>query len=539
MTESYETTNRREFLKTLGLAAAAMPVAVEFAVARSNSNAGKKPRNVIFILSDDHRYDFMGFLNKPKFLETPNMDRMAREGAYIKNATVTTALCSPSRASILTGQYTHKHGVVDNNTRVPEGTRFFPQDLQKAGWQTAFMGKWHMGHDSDEPRPGFDKWISFRGQGVYFNPTFNIDGKQVKREGHVSDLLTDYALDWLGNDCKPDKPFMLYLSHKAVHAMFEPAKRHLGKYQNVELEYPKSMADTEENYKGKPNWVKEQRNSWHGVDYMYHGQMDFDTFYRRYCETLLGVDESIGRIIKFLEDNSLAEDTLVMYMGDNGFVFGEHGLIDKRHMYEESMRVPFLAWCPGMIKPMWRGRPGLGAVGVSPSERGQDTNVTHLVNGEKQGQDALATLVIEELIQNIDIAPTILDIAGLEISPRMDGKSFLPILQGKKIPWRDSAFYEYYWERNFPHTPTTHGVRTDRYKYIHYHGIWDIDELYDLKNDPEEMNNLIDSPEHQKLVKQLNDRMFEWLEKTDGMLIPLRRDTGGRAVERNPDKIRQ
>lgn len=500
MAESHTTTNRREFLKTLGLTTAVIPFAVESAFAQPAPNAGIKPRNVIFILSDDHRYDFMGFLNKAKFLETPNMDRMAREGAYIKNATVSTALCSPSRASILTGQYAHKHRVVDNNTRVPEGTRFFPQDLQKAGWQTAFMGKWHMGQASDEPKPGFDKWVSFRGQGVYFNPTFNIDGKQVKNEGHVSDLLTDYALDWIKNDCDRDKPFMLYLSHKAVHAMFEPAKRHLGKYENVELEYPQSMAYTEENYKGKPDWVKEQRNSWHGVDYMYHGQMDFDTFYRRYCETLLSVDESIGRVIKYLEDNNLAEDTLVMYMGDNGFVFGEHGLIDKRHMYEESIRVPFLAWCPGMIK---------------------------------------SGSVIEELIQNIDIAPTILDVAGLETPERMDGKSFLPILQGKKIPWRDAAFYEYYWERNFPQTPTTHGVRTDRYKYIHYHGIWDIDELYDLKNDPEEMKNLIDSPEHQKLIKQLNDRMFDWLEKTDGMLIPLRRDSGGRAVERNPDKIRK
>jgi len=490
MTESHTTTNRREFLKKLGLATAAIPFAVEPAMTKPASNSGRKPRNVIFILSDDHRYDFMGFLNKPKFLETPNMDRMAREGAYIKNATVSTALCSPSRASILTGQFAHKHGVVDNNTRVPEGTRFFTQDMQKAGWQTAFMGKWHMGGASDEPRPGFDKWVSFRGQGVYFDPTFNIDGKKVKREGHVSDLLTDYALDWIKNDCDSGKPFMLYLSHKAVHAMFEPAKRHLDKYENVKLEYPKSMAYTEENYKGKPDWVKEQRNSWHGVDHMYHGQMDFDTFYRRYCETLLSVDESIGRVIKYLEE----------YMGDNGFVFGEHGLIDKRHMYEESMRVPFLAWCPGMIKP--------GSV-------------------------------VEQLIQNIDIAPTVLDVAGLEIPDRMDGKSFLPILQGKKITWRDSAFYEYYWERNFPHTPTTHGVRTDRYKYIHYHGVWDIDELYDLKNDPEEMNNLIDSPEHQKLIKQLNNRMFDWLEKTDGMLIPLRRDTAFRAVERNPDKIRK
>ena len=500
MTKSYKTTNRREFLKSLGLATVALPFATGCATAQPLINAGKKPRNVIFILSDDHRYDFMGFLNKPKFLKTPNMDRMAREGAYIKYATVSTALCSPSRASILTGQFAHRHGVVDNNSRVPAGTRFFSQDLQKAGWQTAFMGKWHMGHASDEPRPGFHKWISFKGQGVYFNPTFNIDGKRVKRQGHVSDLLTEYALDWLKNDRDQDKPFLLYLSHKAVHGMFEPAKRHLGKYDDVKLEYPKSMANTEENYKGKPQWVKEQRNSWHGVDHMYHGQMDFDTFYRRYCETLLSVDESIGRVIKYLEGNNLAENTLVMYMGDNGFVFGEHGLIDKRHMYEESMRVPFLAWCPGMIEP--------GSV-------------------------------IEELIQNIDIAPTVMDVAGLNTPERMDGQSFLPILQGKKTPWRDNAFYEYYWERNFPHTPTTHGVRTNRYKYIHYHGIWDIDELYDLRNDPEEMNNLIDSPEHQDLIKQLNNRMFEWLEKSDGMLIPLRRDQGFRAIERNPDKIRK
>jgi N-acetylglucosamine-6-sulfatase len=500
MNKSHKIINRREFLKSLGVVAAAFPFATRYAFAHRSSGAHKKPRNVIFILSDDHRYDFMGFLNKPKFLKTPNMDRMAREGAYIKNATVSTALCSPSRASILTGQFAHRHGVVDNNTRVPAGTRFFVQDLQEVGWQTAFMGKWHMGHASDEPRPGFNKWISFKGQGVYFNPTFNIDGKQVKRKGHVSDLLTDYALNWLEDGRDQDRPFFLYLSHKAVHAMFEPAKRHHGKYENVELEYPKSMAYTEENYKGKPQWVKEQRNSWHGVDYMYHGQMDFDTFYRRYCETLLSVDESIGRIIDYLESNKLSEETLVMYMGDNGFVFGEHGLIDKRHMYEESMRVPFLAWCPGMIEP--------GSV-------------------------------FEELIQNIDIAPTVMDVAGLKTPRRMDGKSFLPILQGKKIPWRDAAFYEYYWERNFPHTPTTHGVRTNHYKYIHYHGIWDVDELYDLKNDPEEMANLIDSPEHQDLIKQLNSRMFEWLERTDGMLIPLRRDQGFRAIERNPEKIRK
>ncbi len=456
----------------------------------------KKTRNVIFILSDDHRYDFMGFLNKPDFLKTPNMDRMAHKGAYIKNATVSTSLCSPSRTSILTGQYAHKHGVVDNNTRVPEGTVFFPQYLQKAGYQTAFIGKWHMGR-SDKPRPGFDKWISFRGQGVYFDPVLNIDGKKVKRKGHISDILTQYAMDWLQKDRDPDKPYFLYLSHKAVHAMFKPAKRHLNKYEDVKLTYPDTMADTEENYKDKPAWVKAQRNSWHGVDYMYHGQMDFDTFYKRYCETLLGVDESIGKILDYVDDSGQADSTLVVYMGDNGFCFGEHGLIDKRHMYEASMRVPMLAYGPGIIKP---------------------------------------GTVIDELIQNIDIAPTILDIAGVRTPDNMDGQSFLKLLAGKRMPWRQEAYYEYYWERNFPQTPTVHGVRTRQFKYIHYHGIWDVDELYNLQKDPDEKHNLIHKPEHKKLVKQMNKKMYDWLERTNGMLIPLRRDQGGRLIERSPAK---
>ncbi len=450
--------------------------------------------NVIFILSDDHRYDFMGFMGKPKFLETPNMDRMAREGAHFENAFVTTSLCSPSRASILTGLFSHKHGIVDNQAPMPEGLTFFPQYLQEGGYETAFMGKWHMGHEDDNPKPGFDKWISFLGQGEYYNPTFNIDGKRKKVDGYITDLLTDYAVEWIRK--KREKPFFLYLSHKATHAMFKPAKRHLGKYDNVKIEYPANMADAEENYSGKPAWVKAQRNSWHGVKYMYHGQMDFDTFYRRYCETLLGVDESIGRILKTLEDTGLLENTLVLYMGDNGFSFGEHGLIDKRQMYEESMRVPLLAYGPGVIKP-----------------------------GTK----------IKQLVQNIDIAPTTLAVAGIKKPEQMDGESFLPLLKGEEIPWRDAVFYEYYWERNFPQTPTVHGIRTNRYKYMHFHGIWDIDELYDLKNDPDEMHNLINDPEHQERVKKVNKRDFDWLENTGGMYIPLRRDRGVRRDKRKPE----
>ncbi len=494
-TESFP--SRRSFLGSLGATAAALSfLGRKKAAAQTKlKKTGAKPRNVIFILSDDHRYDFMGFLNKPEFLETPNLDRMAKNGAYIKNATVSTSLCSPSRATVLTGQYAHKHGVVDNNVDIPEGTTFFPEYLQQAGYQTAFFGKWHMGHGRDDPRPGFDKWVSFKGQGVYYAPELNVDGEHVKREGYISDLLTDYTLDWLEKERDPDKPFFAYLSHKAVHAMFKPAKRHLGKYDNVELTYPASMANTEENYKGKPLWVKAQRYSWHGVDYMYHGQMDFDTFYRRYCETLLGIDDSVGRVLDYLEEHDMAEDTMVMYMGDNGFCFGEHGLIDKRHMYEPSMRIPFLAHCPELIKP---------------------------------------GTVVPQMVQNIDVAPTVLDLAGIQAPPYMDGRSFVHLLTGSSTDWRDEASYEYYWEWNFPQTPTTFGVRTEKWKYIFYHGMWATEELYDMQNDQEEMNNLIDRPELQETVNQLKDKLWQWLEKTDGMNIPLRRNQGFQGGQRGP-----
>ena len=493
--------SRRTFLQSTGAASLTLGLASASAAPKTKKLKklpGRKPRNVIFILSDDHRYDFMGFMGKVKFLETPNMDRMAREGAHVQNAFVTTSLCSPSRASILTGLFSHKHGVVDNNVDIRPGLTFFPEYLKQLGYETAFMGKWHMGHGSDEPRPGFDRWISFRGQGNYYDGTLNIDGRRVKATKHISDELTDYAVDWLEED--REKPFFLYLSHKAVHAMFQPAKRHLGKYENVELEYPASMADTEENYRGKPNWVKEQRNSWHGVDYMYHGQMDFDTFYRRYCETLLSIDDSIGRVLDTLEETGQADSTLVVYIGDNGFCFGEHGLIDKRHMYECSMRVPMLAHCPDLIEP--------------------GTKVT-------------------KLVQNIDVAPTILEAAGARPPEYMDGRSFLPLLAGKDVPWRDAVFYEYYWEANFPQTPTTFGVRTDDFKYIHYHGVWETDEFYDMRNDPDERRNLIDEPEHQDLINELRSRMYDWLEETGGMQIPLRRVQGFRGNKRGPKKVKE
>ncbi|MEQ9071846.1 MAG: sulfatase-like hydrolase/transferase, partial [Gimesia chilikensis] len=305
---------------------------------------GAKPRNVVFILADDHRYDVMGFAGHP-WVETPAMDAMAKQGVYFKNAVVTTSLCSPSRASILTGQYMHNHGVVDNNVLTPPGTKFFPQYLQAAGYQTGFFGKWHMGGHSDDPRPGFDRWVSFRGQGHYYPPehlkkwSLNVDGKRVPQKGYITDELTDYAIDWLNESVKTqDKPFFMYLSHKGVHGMFHPAERHAGRYKDKSMPIPKTMANTSENYFNKPMWLKNQRNSWHGVDFAYHQDTDIEEHYRLYCEALLSVDESIARVRKWLKDNGYGENTLVMYMGDNGFQWGEHGLIDKRTAYEASMR---------------------------------------------------------------------------------------------------------------------------------------------------------------------------------------------------------
>ena len=485
---------RREFLRNAAKGAAALstlPLLGGSAAASGDQNlrltpkagSGKK-RNVIFILSDDHRYDFMSFMGNPPFLRTPNMDRMAREGAHLRNAFVTTSLCSPSRATILTGMYAHKHRVVDNQSPVKEELIYFPQYLQQAGYETAFMGKWHMGEKqgNDMPRKGFDKWVSFKGQGEYFDPHLNVDGKRIQVKGYITDILTDYALDWLKKD--RDKPFFLYLSHKAVHAMFEPSPKYRGKYDKEPVPHPPSMADTPENYEGKPLWVRLQRHSWHGVDYMYYNQIDFDTYVRRYCETLLSLDDSIGRILDFLHESGLAEDTIVLYMGDNGLMMGEHGLIDKRQMYEESIRVPLLAYAPGLIQPGTQ---------------------------------------IDQMVLNIDIAPTILDVAGLNEPEYMDGASFLPLLRGEKPEWRTRFYYEYYWERAFPMTPTVFGVRTDRYKYIYYWGVWDTEELYDLKNDPHEMHNLINEPSLQDVVRELNNDLFTWLEESGGDAIPVKR----------------
>ena len=484
--------DRRSVL--LGAAGAALSAGKAIGQERSYAlprRAGGKPRNVVFVLIDDHRYDAMGFLKGQPWLETPQLDSLARDGVHCRNAFVTTALCSPSRATILTGLYAHRHKIVDNNTPIPPGTTFFPQYLQKAGYATGFFGKWHMGNVNDNPQPGFDRWVSFLGQGSYLpnKNGLNVDGKKVAQKGYITDELTDYALDWL-NQRPKNQPWFMYLSHKAVHGDFIPAERHKGRYASARFVPPATMAPEGDMARGRPRWVQDQRNSWHGVDFPFHSTEDIGEIYKRYAETLMGVDESVGRVLDALRRRGELDSTLLIYMGDNGFMFGEHGLIDKRTAYEESMRVPMLARCP------------------------------ELFGGGR---------AIDRMVANLDIMPTVLDAAGLEPPPGLDGASFLPLAQGKSVPWRDFLLYEYYWERNYPQTPTMHALRTDQYKYVHYHGIWDIDELYDIREDPRETHNLIFSKEHAETIRAMNRRMFEELQRTNGMQIPLYPDTGGQS----------
>ena len=456
---------------------------------------GHKPRNIILIVTDDQRFDALGFMRAQTFVETPQLDALAARGVHFANAFVSTALCSPSRATILTSLYAHQHRVVDNNHPVSPELTFFPEYLQRAGYATALIGKWHMGGESDAPQRGFDHWVSFRGQGSYV-PTadgLNVNGKRVAQRGYITDELSEYALDWLGQQ-KGKRPFFLMLAHKAVHSKLVPAARHQGRYANASFRAPRSMSPSDAQQALRPLWVRNQRNSVHGVEFPYQNpEGKLAEYFQRYAETLLSVDESVGALVDHLRARKLLDSTVIVFMSDNGFAFGEHGLIDKRTAYEESMRIPLIISCPELFEG-GRTLPSLSA--------------------------------------NLDIAPTVLELAGLTPPAHLRGRSLVPLAQGKEVPWRDALLYEYYWERNYPQTPTLHALRSDTHKYIRAHGVWDLDELFDLRSDPGEENNLIFSPGHEALASQMNARLFALLAETGGMDIPMKPDTGDRYLLR-------
>lgn len=473
------------------------------------ADAQPKQYNIVFVLVDDLRYDAMGFL-KPG-LQTPNIDFLAKNGVYFPNAVVTSSLCSPSRATILTGRSARNHGVIDNNNSSEKGLAFFPQYLRSGGYQTAFVGKWHMGEDNDAPRPGFDHWVSFRGQGHYF-PTdglspqqvaggarqlLNVNGRVVEQKDYITDELTDYAMQWLEQGRDPTKPFFLYLSHKAVHSGATPPARYADQYKDLRIELPASMSDTPENNRGKPMWVRNQRNSWHGTDFFYYGSETLVEYVRQYYRTLSPVDDSLGRILAYLRKTKLEKDTLVVFYSDNGFLIGDHGLIDKRNAYEPSVRVPMVAYAPGLLPK------GV----VNPAR-----------------------------VRNLDLAPTFLDVAQLQPPSHFEGKSILPVASGRSPAqsWAEDFVYEYYWEWTFPHTPTTFAIQRDNLKYIQYHGVWDIEELYDLKNDPQEMHNLYRDPAYRQARIDLRQRLYLALANQDGKhVVPYTKRLGSGAIYRS------
>ena len=452
---------RRQFLA----GAAAVPL-----LAVNRAFAAEDRPSFAFILTDDHRWDWLGCAGHP-WLRTPNIDRIAREGARFTNAFVTTSLCSPSRASFLTGRYAHSHGVINNQLPLDPAVPTFPQVLQRAGYDTALIGKWHM--DGQEgPQPGFSRWVSPKGQGLYHDPMFNIDGRNVETPGYFTDIVTKYAVEWLRQPRK--SPFCLYLAHKAVHGNFECAVRHSKLYSDIQFTPRANINDTRE---GKPQWVRNAKR-------FPPGSEDYAALVQRvkdYSRTLMAVDESVGRILRTLEELGVIDSTVVVFAGDNGFFFGEHGLLDKRAAYEESIRIPLLMRYPRLIRP--------GSL-------------------------------IEPIALNIDMCPTFLDLAGIELPKGVEGRSWRPILSGRKTGWRGDFLYEYFYDSEAKKRPPMRGVRTERWKYITYPDSDNCAELYDLKNDPLEMRNLAGEPSAAGVAAEMKARMAEFGKGADHGSIP-------------------
>jgi N-acetylglucosamine-6-sulfatase len=432
--------------------------------------------NIVVILVDDMRWDEYGAFGHA-YIKTPNIDRIAKEGASFVNAFCTTPLCSPSRANFLTGLYAHNNGIVDNTARDKQSheLKTFPRLLDSAGYETAFIGKWHMGND-DSKRPGWDFWVSLKGQGEATDPNLNINGEQRQVKGYVTDILTDQALGFV--QTKRDQPFLLYLSHKALHPNlvqrndgsvanigeggFVPADRHKGMYGSaVFTRRPNNAVPPTD----KPALMRKIGD----LPPLGKETATSEQTIRERSEMLMAVDESLGKIVNTLKELGALDNTIIVFTSDHGYWYGEHGLNDERRLaYEESIRIPMLVRFPPLIK---------------------------------------AGSTIKHLVQSIDLAPTLLDLTGVRTSQQFDGSSMVPLLTDRVAPWRSSILIEYYSDTVFPRVYKMgyKAVRTERYKFIRYEELEGMDELYDLKTDPYELNNLISSKA--ELANEMNDKL--------------------------------
>ncbi len=476
-----------------------------FLSAQKMKDSSKKP-NIIFIFSDDHATNAISAYSKrfAAIAPTPNIDLLANEGAILTNAFSTNAICGPSRASVITGKYSHVNKYYKNyQGGYFDGSQWtFPKALQAGGYETALVGKWHL---ASTPQ-GFDYYkyhIDHGEQGVYWDPTYNENGKKVKEKGYATNITTDFALNWL-QERDTTKAFCLLLQYKAPHREWTPDEKYVNLYENETFPLPDNFYDT---YVGREKTAgdthmtmdffnrrdmkltppdslsKKELNKWFDFgnnpgeivipnpDLKGNAlkEWKFQRYIKDYLATIKSVDDNIGRVLKYLKDNNLDENTIIVYASDQGFFLGEHGWFDKRFMYEESMRMPFIIRYPKLIKPK---------------------------------------TVVDDVISNIDIAPTLLELGGIEVPKEVQGKSFVDNLQGKTSKkWRQSMYYHYYEYPFWHHVQPHYGIRTERYKLIHFYYNMDVWELYDLKNDPSEMTNLIHSKKHTSVIKKLKKEL--------------------------------
>ena len=483
----------------------------------------KRP-NIVFIMSDDHAYQAISAYND-KLIQTPNIDRIAKEGMLFTNASVTNSICAPSRAVILTGKHSHINGKIDNLSPFDTTNVTFPQLLQRAGYQTAMFGKLHFGNN---PK-GFDEFKILPGQGDYYNPKFITQKGDTTITGYVTDIITDLTLDWFKKRRDTAKPFLLMYLHKAPHRSWLPAKRHYKEFTKKTFPLPETLfddyasrgkaAETAEmnilkhmvlNYDNKiskeliaelnikdrklfdplERMTQEQKAAWDSVyepineefKKLYPSMNDSTLMiwkYQRYLQDYLGtiaaVDENVGRLLDYLDQENLSENTMVIYTSDQGFYLGEHGWFDKRFMYEESFKTPLLIKWPNVITP-----------------------------GTTE----------DEMVQNLDFAQTFLEAAGADVPKDMQGKSLLPLLRGEKENWDRDAVYYHYYEYPAEHAVKRHyGIATKEFKLIHFY--YDVDEweLYDRRKDPQEVNNIFEDPEYASVVDEMKQKLREVREK--------------------------
>lgn len=499
---------------------------------------GAKTPNIIFIMADDHTTQGLGIYNSrlAGLNPTPNLDKLANNGMIFERCYVTNSICTPSRAAILSGQYSQANGVIDLEGALPKEKQYLPTEMKKLGYQTAIVGKWHL---HDEPA-AFDYYCVFPVQGKYFNPTFRVQGPQpwpkntIKRKGHSSDIVADLTLDWLKNKRDKNKPFFLMPQFKAPHDDFEFAPRYKDYLEDKWIPEPASMYYNGNNgsvatrgkndsltriigssvskrnlirHKGLSTWKDENFKKFrktetltaedykpflHSNEEMQYTSKTYQEFIKRYLRCVKGVDDNVQRILDYLEKEGLMENTVIMYTGDQGFMLGEHDYVDKRWMYEESMRMPLFVHYPKGVKANQRNK---------------------------------------ALVNNTDFAPTMIELAGGEVPNYMQGKSFASILKNNKKPenWRKATYYRYWMHMAHRHANPAHfGIRTEDYKLIFYYGKYWVDtddknatwnkaswgndftrhtpvawEFYDMKKDPKEMNNVYGNPAYAEIIKDM------------------------------------